>query len=265
MVDNKIKKVVIFAGGKGTRMSEFTHKIPKPLVEIGGEPILIHIMRHFYRHGYKEFIIAAGYKSDEIKRYFRDYHLIGRNVTFTKNNINIDCSTGNKEDWIVHIVETGEDSGTAKRLYLLKDYIGEEDFFLTYGDSFSDVPVTEIEKEHYKSINEGHDRLATITAVTKGEKFGILEIGNSGVVTNFQEKALSKKQYINGGFIACSNSILNEVSDSSGDFSFEVLTDLAKENKLGSYIYEGFWKAVDSKRDKDNLEKIFHESPELFK
>lgn len=262
MTENKIKKVVIFAGGKGTRMSELTEELPKPLVTVGGEPILVHIMRHFYSQGYKEFIIATGYKGDYFKKYFRDYLFLGRNVTFTKDEMSIDFDCNEKEDWTVHIVDTGEEAETAQRLHRVREYIGKEDFFLTYGDSMSDVNLHEVEEVHFRKKDEG--KLATITAIAKGEKFGILDLAEDNNVTKFREKAVSKKQYINGGFIACSNELLDEVSENSGDFSFETLSNLSDQGRLSYYIHEGFWRAMDSKKDRDDMEKVFKESPELF-
>lgn len=258
--ENKIKKVVILAGGEGTRLSEKTELIPKPLVEIGNEPILIHIMRHFYNQGYREFIIAVGYMSNEFKAYFRDYSFSKRNVTFTKYGNSIEDSE-EAEDWIVKIVETGPKSSTSQRLNAVKKYLNGDDFFLTYGDSVSNVDLSEIEKTHYNS-----DNLATITAVGMTERFGILKVDeDTNKVIKFSEKTDNSESLINGGFIACRNTLLNEVNSETGDFSFEILTKLSSENKLGYYYHPGFWHAMDTKKDYDNLNKIYKEKPDLFK
>lgn len=261
MTENKIKKVVIFAGGEGTRLAELTEKTPKPLVNIGPDPVIVHIMRHFYRAGYREFVLAVGYKSIEFKRYFRDYVLAKRDVTFTKNDIQIKDSN-DVEDWIVHVVETGEKSTTAQRLNSVAPYIDGEPFFLTYGDTVSDVDLKKLEKVHF-SRPEGN--LATLTAVNIEERFGILKLNKeTGAVDKFSEKSSDKENMINGGFIACNPELLNEVNENSGDFSHEILNRLGDENKLSFYRHDGFWNAMDTKRDNDKLNKLYVTNPELF-
>jgi glucose-1-phosphate cytidylyltransferase len=260
MSEQKIKKVVIFAGGEGTRMSELTGLIPKPLVTIGPDPVIVHIMRHFYRAGQREFIIAVGYMSDEFKRYFRDYGFRKSNVTFTKNSTQIHHSE-EAEDWTVHIVETGLKSDTGKRLDAVREYIGDEPFFLTYGDSVSDVDLEALEASHF-SRPEGN--LATITAIAREERFGILKVNDNGAVESFNEKSDNRSELINGGFIACNPEILNEVDENSGDFSYETLTKLADSNRLSYFRHDGFWKAMDTKRDYDKLNALYCTNPELF-
>lgn len=255
---NAIKKVVIFAGGEGTRMSEYTEALPKPLVPINGEPVIVRIMRHFYRAGYREFIVAVGYKSNEFKRYFRDYAFAKSNMTFTKYGSMVEDNP-ELEDWIVRIVETGESATTGQRLNAVRSYIGDDDFFLTYGDSVSNVDLRAIEETHRAS-----DDIATITAVNRGERFGILGVDGKGGVTRFAEKSSSNAEFINGGFIACSNRLLAEVDNESGDFSHETLTRLADDGKLGYYQHDGFWHAMDTKKDVDELTELHRTSPELF-
>lgn len=260
MTENKIKKVVIFAGGKGTRLAEQTNLIPKPLVRIGDAPVMVHIMRHFYRAGYREFIIAVGYMSDEFKKYFSDYSFSKRDVVFTKYGIQVNDSD-EVEDWIVRIVETGENSTTGQRLNAIRKYIGpDEPFFLTYGDSVSNVELREVEKTHFKHP----DHKVTITAVNRSERFGILRVNGEDKVESFAEKSANSKDLINGGFIACDNSILDEVSEKAGDLSFEVLTKLARQGKMGYHHHKGFWHAMDTQKDVDDLNRIYGESPELF-
>lgn len=260
MSEQEIKKVVIFAGGEGTRLSELTGMIPKPLVPIGPDPVMVHIMRHFYRAGYREFIIAVGYMSDEFKRYFRDYGFRKRNVTYTKTTSEIHHSD-EVEDWTVHIIETGEKSDTGKRLDAVREAIGDEPFFLTYGDSVSDVDLKAVEALHF-SRPEGN--MATITAVNREERFGILRVDSENGVECFNEKSHNSNELINGGFIACNPGILNEVHSESGDFSYEVLTKLASSGQLSYFRHDGFWHAMDTKRDYDKLNKLYVEKPELF-
>lgn len=258
-MSNKIKKVVIFAGGMGTRLSEKTELTPKPLVPIGPDPVMVHIMRHFYKAGYREFIIAVGYKSDEFKKYFRDYGFAKRNVTFTKYGHQVE-DNNSIEDWIVHVIETGETSSTGQRLNAVKPYLNEnEPFFLTYGDSVSNVDLHAIEKHHLNN-----DKIATVTAVTKGERFGVLGVDGAGKVTSFSEKDENDAALINGGFIACDYNILDEVNENTGDFSHVTLTNLAIEGKMGYYRHDGFWHAMDTKQDLDKLNQIYSETPELF-
>ena len=254
----KIDKVVIFAGGKGTRLSELTVDTPKPLVEIGGEPVVVHIMRHFYRYGCREFILATGYKSNDFKRYFRDYSFNNASVSFVNGEMKIH-SCKDAEDWTVHIVETGEEATTSQRLDAIRPYVGDESFFLTYGDSLSDVDLEKLTKVHHEN-----GTAATLTAVTKGERFGILNIDGEGVVTKFREKATASEQLINGGFIACSNRLLDWVDADSGDFGFETLASLSDAGELGYHRHDGWWFAMDTKSEKDELEKIYVERPELF-
>jgi glucose-1-phosphate cytidylyltransferase len=260
MTDNRIKKVVIFAGGKGTRLAEQTNLIPKPLVPIGPDPVLIHIMRHFYRAGYREFIIAVGYMSDEFKRYFRDYSLSKRDVIFTKYGMQVSDSE-DVEDWVVNIVETGENSTTGQRLNSVRRFLKPgETFFLTYGDSVSDVPLKKVEALHFSQP----DNTVTITAINRTERFGILRVNGDNKVANFSEKSSASAEYINGGFIACDYSIFDEVSSEAGDLSFEVLTKLASEGKMSYYPHSGFWHAMDTQKDVDDLNKLYDTHPEYF-
>lgn len=258
MSESKIKKVVIFAGGKGTRLAEQTKTVPKPLVQIGPDPILVHIMRHFYRAGYREFILAVGYMSDEFKRYFRDYALSKRDVIFTKYGMQVQDSD-DIEDWVVRVVETGENSSTGQRLHKIRNHICKgETFFLTYGDSISDVDLKKIEQRHFEG-----DNTVTVTAVNHSERFGILRVEGDKIV-NFSEKSSGSTEYINGGFIACDYSIFDEVSEDSGDLSFEVLTNLAKEGRMGYHHHNGFWHAMDTQKDVDDLNKLYDEGSHIF-
>lgn len=254
-----IDKVVIFAGGAGTRMGEYTQKIPKPLVPIAGEPVVIHLMRSFYRQGYREFILALGYKSDEFKKYFRDYHVRGRSVSFSPFGMKVYDDHPDSENWTVHLVETGEFSSTGLRLHKVRDYIDNEPFFLTYGDGLSNVDLRAVEAQQVAS-----EKLATITAVPITERFGILKVDGAGNVKKFSEKSDNKESLINGGFMACSPELLDHVNSDSGDLAYELLTKLADSEKLGYYKHDGFWKALDSKKDVDDMNEIYRSNPELF-
>lgn len=254
-----INKVVIFAGGQGTRLSEHTEAIPKPLVPIAGDPIVVHLMRSFYKQGFTEFILALGYKSEEFKKYFRDYHFRGKSMSFSPYGTKIHEDNKNCEEWTVHLVETGEKSDTGLRLHRVREYIGDEDFFLTYGDGLSDVDLRAVEAQHFAS-----DHLATITAVPVTERFGILKVDGQGNVEKFAEKSQNSKDLINGGFMACSNELLDSVNSESGDLAYDLLTKLADQGKLGYYLHDGFWKPMDTKKDVDDLNKLYVERPDLF-
>lgn len=257
--ENKIKKVVIFAGGEGTRLSEYTHLVPKPLVPIGNVPIIIHVMRSFYAQGYREFIIAVGYKSFEFKKYFSDYILQGRDFRFTKDSEE-QISSNDVEDWSVTIAETGEKATTGQRLDAVRKYIGDEDFFVTYGDSISNVDLSKVEEVLYDS-----DSLAAITAINKAERFGILKVdAKSNKVDNFAEKSNSSSELINGGYIACRNELLDIMTPESDDFSYETLTNLANTGKLSFHHHLGFWAAMDTKKDVDTLNELYEQSPNMF-
>lgn len=250
-------KVVIFAGGAGTRLSELTEEIPKPMVPIGGEPILIHIMRHFYAAGYNDFVIAVGYMSEKIKRFFVDYQYSDRDVIFCKDSF--ETRGAPKEDWKVSIVETGEATSTAARLHKVKPYLNNENFFLTYGDCVSDVSLSEVRARHERSKN-----LVTVTAIPNDERYGLLKVGPNNQVERFSEKTSQISELINGGFMMCSPEILTRVNDKSGDFSYETLTKVAADGKMGYYLHTGFWRPCDTKRDYDALNEIWATTPELF-
>lgn len=258
MTDPKIKKVVIFAGGEGTRLAEKTELTPKPLVPIGNDPVVVHIMRHFYSQGYKEFILLVGYRSEQFKQYFRDYGFRGRSVSFN-NAMGMNVHGVPREDWTVHVVETGESSDTARRLALAKDFIGNDDFFLTYGDSVSDVDLQKLEASHY-----ANPHLVTMTAVSREERFGIIKTDGISKIESFSEKSVAVENLINGGFMVCDNGLLDQVTPESGDFAYETLTNLATIGELGFYHHKGFWHAMDTKRDLDKLTALYKSNPELF-
>lgn len=258
--DEQITKAFILAGGKGTRLSEYTHLTPKPLVEISDFPILIHVMRNFYRVGVRDFYILCGYKTAMFKDFFDRYMSSGGDVVYTrygKRSLNDDDQI---EDWRVHIIETGLESTTGQRIYKAFPHISDDDaFFLTYGDSVSDVDVRKVEKLH----NEGED-IVTLTAVSKTERWGALTVdATEHKVTRFAEKNDAEDHLINGGFMVCSRDIITYLSEESGDFSHDVLTKLANDNALGYYRHTGFWHAMDTQRDVESLREIYKKNPDL--
>ena len=244
-------KVVLLAGGYGTRLSELTDHIPKPMVEIGNIPILIHIMNHYSSYGHNEFIIACGYKSEYIKKYFNE-------LGYAKNDFEIDYSTGsvnilskNVPDWKVTLVDTGLDTMTGGRIKKLSKYIDGEDFLLTYGDGLSDIDINESIKT-YKECN----KKLLMTVVRPPARFGEVIISGTSV-EKFEEKPQLNHGWINGGFFVCSNSILNYIKKDSEMFEREPLSKLCSENELCGYIHEGFWQCMDSKKDLDKLNNIW--------
>lgn len=251
--------VVIFAGGEGTRLSEVTESIPKPLVPVNGEPIILHIMRGFYSQGFKNFILAVGYKSEKFKQFFRDYTFYKKNVYITNNDFFVD-DKGETEDWSVTIVETGEKTPTGERLRRLRPYLDDTaPFVLTYGDSVSDVRMSDVWGSHSSS----DEHILTVTAVSKDERFGIIK-GANGHVDSFSEKSQADQELINGGFMIVEPTIFDFIPEDAGDFSHTVMTDVANKGKMGFYHHTGFWKPCDTKRDLDLLNSLHKEKPELF-
>lgn len=252
---------IILAGGKGTRLSEQTKTIPKPLVQVGPDPAIFHIIRHFVRHGITDIYIAGGYKfdllADVIKKKF-DLH----NSAQEKTNCMI---ITDEEDLLykanIKIIDTGFETGTALRIKKVMEYMPDDSkkTFVTYGDSFSNVDLSKVIAQHEAS---GH--LATLTAVNFQERFGILKIDSEKNVTTFAEKSQSVDEFINGGFIACSPELINEILDTDDDFSSDTMPRLQGRGQLGAYIHDGFWFAMDSQRDWENINKIYKNDPENF-
>lgn len=253
MTENKIDTVVIFAGGKGTRFAEMTQHTPKPLIPVSGVPIIVRIMRHFYSQGYTNFVIPVGYLGDQFKVFFKDYPLHKSNVFITDGEaMRVEKYGGEK--WNVSIIDTGAESTTAQRLHQVKKYLDDKPFFLTYGDSVSDVDLKKVEEKFFETPGT----IVTITAASKKERFGLLEFEeNSDRVSSFREKEEVRPKFINGGFMVCSPEIFEHVNENSGDFSFETLTNLVNAGKVTAYKHNGFWHPMDSQRDHEELEKIF--------
>lgn len=245
-------KVVILAGGFGTRLSEYTKVVPKPMVEIGGKPILWHIMNHYAKYGYKEFVIALGYKGEVIKNYFLQYYQLNNDFTIDLSNNHVDCINEKHRDWKVTLVDTGQNSLTGGRVKRLQPVIGNEDFMLTYGDAVSDVNIDKLVKTHYDS-----GKLATVTAVHPAARFGELQLTGDGLVTSFKEKPQVNQGWINGGFFVFNPKIFDYIAGDRTTLEAEPLERLASEGQLKAYLHDGFWQCMDTVRDREKLNEMW--------
>ena len=244
-------KAVILAGGLGTRISEETSSKPKPMIEIGGMPILWHIMKIYSSYGINDFIICCGYKGYMVKEYFANYSLHNSDVTFDMNDNSIEIHHNSAEPWKVTLIDTGVDTMTGGRLGRVKKFVGDETFCFTYGDGLGDVNISELVDFHKE-----HKKIATVTAVQPPGRFGILQIENNDVV-NFKEKPSGDGNWINGGFFVLEPKIFEYIKDDKTIWENEPLEKLAKENQLSAYKHIGFWKPLDTLRDKNQLENMW--------
>jgi len=244
-------KAVILAGGMGTRISEESHIRPKPMIEIGGKPILWHIMKTYEAHGINDFIICCGYRAYVIKEYFANYGLHTADVTFDFTKNVVDFHNKRVEPWRVTLVDTGLNTMTGGRLKRIRDYIGNEDFCMTYGDGVADVDITGLVRFHRQQ-----NRYATITAVQPPARFGALDIDDSKVV-RFEEKVKGDRRWINGGFFVLSPAVFDFVENDSTIWEGEPLSKLASKGQLSAYKHTGFWEAMDTIRDKNHLEALW--------
>lgn len=244
-------KTVILAGGFGTRISEQSHLIPKPMIEIGGMPILWHIMKYYSSFGHNDFIICCGYKQYVIKKFFADYYLHTSDVTFdfTSNN-EMTVHNNTSEPWRVTMVDTGLNTMTGGRVKRVRDYIGDETFMLTYGDGVADIDINALISFHRK-----HNKIATLTAIQPGGRFGMLDIENSHI-HQFKEKSKEDGGWINGGFMVLEPQIMNYIKDDTTVFERYPLETLATEGELVAYQHHGFWQCMDTMRDKELLESL---------
>ena len=246
-------KAVILAGGLGTRISEETDLKPKPMIEIGGKPILWHIMKTYSHHGINDFIICCGYKGYVIKEYFANYFLHMSDVTFDMQHNKMEVHQRNAEPWRVTLVDTGEDTMTGGRLKRVVSYLqGEEDFCFTYGDGVSDVNITELIEFH-----RAHGLQATLTATYLPGRFGALDIHADQRITDFKEKPKGDGGMINGGFFVLSPKVIDLIANDQTTWESEPLKTLAKSNQLKAFQYEGFWQPMDTLRDKNYLEDLW--------
>jgi glucose-1-phosphate cytidylyltransferase len=245
-------KTVILAGGFGTRLAEETEVRPKPMVEIGGHPILWHIMHHYLSYGFHEFVVALGYKSEFIKQYFLNYHSVAR-------DLQIDLRTGKTEyfgeqveDWSVSLIDTGLASNTGGRVLRLKPHLENETFMLTYGDGVSTVDIDALLAFHHQ-----HGKIGTITAVRPAGRFGTVDIDN-GTVLEFEEKSQARAGWINGGFMVFEPGIFRYLHDDSNVLEADALVQLARDGELCAYQHEGYWQCMDTLRDKRLLESLWN-------
>ncbi len=244
-------KAVILAGGLGSRISEETSIKPKPMVEIGGKPILWHIMKAYSFHGINEFIICCGYKGYVIKEYFANYFLHMSDITFDMLNNKTEVHQNNAEPWRVTLVDTGEHTMTGGRLARVRSYVGDEDFCFTYGDGVGDINISDLVDAHKKMGLK-----ATLTAVQPPGRFGALNLVENKI-TSFQEKPSGDGGWINGGFFVCSPEVFNYIDGDETVWEREPLERLAAENNLAAYFHNGFWQPMDTLRDKNQLEELW--------
>lgn len=245
-------KVVLLAGGFGTRISEESHLRPKPMIEIGGKPILWHIMKEYSYYGFHEFIICCGYKQHMIKEWFANYYLYNSDITFdfTKEN-QMEVHSNVAEPWKVTLVDTGLNTMTGGRIKRIQPYIGDETFMMTYGDGVSDINICELVDFHKK-----HGKIATMTAVNVGQRFGVLEIEEDGTISAFREKDNADGGVINAGYMVMEPGIFDYIDGDTTVFEKEPLEKVSKEGQLVAYRHKGFWKCMDTQRDKQKLEQL---------
>jgi glucose-1-phosphate cytidylyltransferase len=244
-------KAIILAGGLGTRISEESHLRPKPMIEIGGKPILWHIMKMYSQHGVNDFVICLGYRGYMIKEYFSNYFLHMSDVTFSMRDNKMDIHREFSEPWKVTLVDTGEETMTGGRLKRVAAYIQDEAFCFTYGDGVSDIDITDLIATHKRS-----GRQATVTAIKPPGRYGALETDN-GAVIQFQEKPAGDGSWINGGFFVLEPSVLEYIDGDDVVWEQQPLKRLAASGQLSAYRHEGFWQAMDTMREKNQLEELW--------
>ena len=254
-------KVVLLAGGFGTRISEESHLKPKPMIEIGGQPSLWHILQEYSSYGFNEFVICAGYKQQVIKEYFANYYLHRSDITFdftAQNEMVVHNNVA--EPWKVSIVDTGLNTMTGGRIKRVRDYIGNDTFMLTYGDGVCDINIKELYDFHKKS-----GKLATMTAIQPGGRFGTLDIDESNTIERFSEKRKEDGGWINGGYMVIEPQVIDYIDGDQTVFEREPLERLAAEGQLQAYKHDGFWQCMDTLRDKNLLEELLEQNKAPWK
>ena len=246
-------KTIILAGGYGTRISEYTDKIPKPMVTIGDYPILWHIMNHYSKFTYNNFLIALGYKSSIIKEYFLNYHTVNSNFSINLKSGDIKYSKRSSEDWQLEFYETGLNTNTGGRLKKLKDIIGNERFMLTYGDGLADINI-----ENLLKFNKKNNKICTLTAVRPTARFGELKIDENNNVTKFEEKKQINTGWINGGFFVFEPEIFDYIDNDQTMLEKEPIINLVNNNQLSAFKHEGFWQCMDTKREYHYLNDLWN-------
>ncbi|MGE0088168.1 MAG: glucose-1-phosphate cytidylyltransferase [Bacteroidales bacterium] len=248
-------KVLILAGGLGSRLSEETVLKPKPMIEIGGKPILWHIMKIYSHYGYNDFIILCGYKGYMIKEYFANYYRHMADMTVDMSNNSIKYHANHAEPWKITLIDTGDETMTGGRIRRVKDYVGKEPFMLTYGDGVADVDINDLVKFH-----KHHGKGITMTSVQPEGRFGSLNIAPDEKVTSFQEKPKGDGSWINGGFFVCEPKVFDYIEGDKSIFERSPLENLAKDGELYTYKHNGFWKPMDTLRDKTQLEEMIEQN-----
>jgi len=244
-------KVVILAGGFGSRLSEYTDKTPKPMVTIGGKPMLMHIMSIFAHFGHKDFYLALGYKAEVIKKYFLQYHSLNVNFTINLSSGVVEPFEADPIDWKVSLIDTGINTMTGGRLKRLKSYIGNEPFMLTYGDGVANIDLAKLLKFH-----KSHGKMVTITAVHPGARFGEIELKDQQVIS-FQEKPQTTRGWVNGGFFIIESEFFDLIADDTTVLEKKPLEKAAEMGELMAYFHDDYWQCMDTKRDRDHLEELW--------
>jgi glucose-1-phosphate cytidylyltransferase len=250
---NRIMKVVILAGGYGTRITEESHLKPKPMIEIGEKPILWHIMKIYSHYGFNDFIVCAGYKQHVVKEWFADYYLHNSDVTFDFSNENkMTVHTNESEPWKVTIVNTGLNTMTGGRVKRIQKYIGNEPFMLTYGDGIANIDIQKLVEFH-----QSHGKWATITTVNVAQRFGVIDIDENNSIKSFREKSKTDSSVINGGFMVLQPEIFDHINGDDTVFEKQPLEKMAELNNLKGFHHDGFWHCMDTQRDKNELEEMW--------
>lgn len=247
-------KVVILAGGLGTRLSEETELRPKPMIEIGGRPILWHILKHYSEFGFKEFVIALGYKGEVIKQFFRDYHALNGDMTVRLVDGAVSRHVEERDDWTVHLIDTGLHTQTGGRVGRLRRLLGDEPFMLTYGDGVCNINLRELLAFHKRC-----GTCATVSAVRPPARFGGL-IFDGDLVSEFTEKPQIGEGWINGGFMVFQPEVFDYITGDDTSLETDTLETLARERRLAAYRHEGFWQCMDTLRDKRQLEQLWRDA-----
>jgi glucose-1-phosphate cytidylyltransferase len=245
-------KVVLLAGGFGTRISEESIYKPKPMIEIGGKPILWHIMKLYSHFGYNDFVICAGYKQHIIKEWFADYYLHNTDVTFDLQMNSMSVHTNYSEPWKVTIVDTGLNTQTGGRIKRIQKYIGDEPFLLTYGDGVANVDINELVEYHYK-----HKKMATISVYNVEQRFGVVDINDNDLVEAFREKSKNDGSLVNIGYAVCNPDVFDMIKGDDTVFEKSTLRNLSEMHDLVAYRHNGFWQCMDTVREKERLEELW--------
>jgi glucose-1-phosphate cytidylyltransferase len=258
-VGKRQMKVVILAGGLGTRLAEETEVKPKPMIEIGGRPILWHIMKHYAHYDFKEFFIALGYKGEVVKRYFLDYYTLDGSLSVDFSSGNVQRHEKKCEDWVVHLMDTGQETLTGGRVKRLEPWLSDGTFMVTYGDGVSDIDLHDLLNFH-----RSHGRIGTVTAVRPPARFGGL-VFDGDIVSTFAEKPQIGEGWINGGFLVLEPAIFNYLEGDNSSLEVDLLERLAADGQLAAYRHDGFWQCMDTLRDKRLLEKLWQEGKPPWK